>query len=165
MMSKPPTGTVVSLYLPAAPAPVQVPTEPQGLALERTLRGRLLLVEDNLDVAAAIKPLIEALGCSVLHVPSADDAVKALAAESGRFDVVLSDILMPGSLDGLDLATMLRHRNPQLPVLLMTGYAEKTGQAIASGFQILAKPVSAASLAKAIGGALRVSKARAAAPS
>ncbi|HZH07520.1 MAG TPA: ATP-binding protein, partial [Lautropia sp.] len=163
MVSKPHTGTVVSLFLPAAAAPTQVPAASHGTTLDGTLRGRLLLVEDNLDVAAAIKPLLEALGCAVRHVPSADDALKALDGEGGQFDVVLSDILMPGSLNGFDLAMMLRHRNPELPVLLMTGYAEKTGQAMASGFQILAKPVSAASLAKAIGGALGASKSRRAA--
>jgi CheY-like chemotaxis protein len=72
----------------------------------------------------------------------------------------LSDILMPGSLNGLDLAMMLRHQNPELPVLLMTGYAAQTGQAMASGFQVLAKPVSAASLASAVGGALHSRKPR-----
>ena len=121
---------------------------------DRVLRGRLLLVEDNVEVAAATKPLLEALGCSVVHVPSADAALDALSGEA-PFDIVLSDILMPGSLNGLDLAMMLRHQNPGLPVLLMTGYAAQTGQAMASGFQVLAKPVSAAALSTAIGGVLR----------
>jgi CheY-like chemotaxis protein len=163
MVSKPQAGTVVSLYLPAAPVPVQVPAEPRTLTLDRPLHGRLLLVEDNLDVAAAIKPLLEALGCGVLHVASADAALVALADESVPFDVVLSDILMPGTLNGLDLAVRLRHQRPGLPVLLMTGYAEQTGQAMSSGFQILAKPVSATALAKAIGAALRDARTGAAA--
>jgi CheY-like chemotaxis protein len=111
-------------------------------------------VEDNPEVAAATKPLLEALGCSVSHVANADAALDALTATTTPFDVVLSDILMPGSLNGLDLAMMLRHQNPGLPVLLMTGYAAQTGQAMASGFQVLAKPVSAAALATAIAGAL-----------
>ena len=87
-----------------------------------------------------------------------DADLDALAAELTQFDIVLSDILMPGSLNGLDLAMMLRHQNPGLPVLLMTGYAAQTGQAMASGFQVLAKPVSAASLASAIGKALYAGK-------
>jgi hypothetical protein len=55
---------------------------------------------------------------------------------------------------------LLRHQSPTLPVLLMTGYAAQTGQAMASGFQVLAKPVSAASLASAIGAALLARKPR-----
>jgi two-component system NtrC family sensor kinase len=147
-------GTRVSLYLPQAVAAVGGPAAPSEPAVGR-LRGRLLLVEDNLEVAAATKPLLEALGCSVLHVASADAALDALGTQGQRFDVVLSDIMMPGSLNGLDLALMLRHQHPGLPVLLMTGYAAQTGQAMASGFQVLAKPVSAAALAAAIGGTLQ----------
>jgi two-component system NtrC family sensor kinase len=159
MESRARMGAMVSMYLPAAPKPAPVAADdPDSLPMERPLRGRLLLVEDNLEVAAATKPLLEALGCRVLHVPSADAALDALAAEVTQFDIVLSDILMPGSLNGLDLAMMLRHQNPGLPVLLMTGYAAQTGQAMASGFQVLAKPVSAASLATAIGKALHAAK-------
>ncbi len=147
-------GTRVSLYLPQAVAAVDVPATASEPAVGR-LRGRLLLVEDNLEVAAATKPLLEALGCSVSHVASADAALDVLGGHAERFDVVLSDIMMPGSLNGLDLALMLRHQHPGLPVLLMTGYAAQTGQAMASGFQVLAKPVSAAALAAAIGGAMQ----------
>jgi two-component system NtrC family sensor kinase len=154
MESEPGRGTRVSLYLPQTVAAAGGPAAPSEPVVGR-LRGRLLLVEDNLEVAAATKPLLEALGCSVLHVASADAALDALGSHSQRFDVVLSDIMMPGSLNGLDLALMLRHQHPGLPVLLMTGYAAQTGQAMAAGFQVLAKPVSAAALAAAIGGALQ----------
>ena len=160
MESKARVGTTVSLYLPASPMPAQVVVEPEGLPMDRPLHGRLLLVEDNLEVAAATKPLLEALGCTVMHVANADAALDALAAEVTHFDIVLTDILMPGSLNGLDLAMMLRHQNPGLPVLLMTGYAAQTGQAMASGFQVLAKPVSAAALATAIGAALNAKNSR-----
>ncbi len=163
MHSKPKVGTMVSMYLPVAPAQAPAPVEPEYVPVDRPLRGRLLLVEDNLDVAAATKPLLEALGCAVVHVASADSALEALGPGGAPFDIVLSDILMPGSLNGLDLAMMLRHQNPGLPVLLMTGYAAQTGQAMASGFQVLAKPVSAASLASAIGGALNARDGRLAA--
>ena len=154
MHSKQKVGTMVSMYLPVAALQVPTPAEPDIVPVDRPLRGRLLLVEDNLDVAAATKPLLEALGCAVVHVASADAALEALGSGGAAFDIVLSDILMPGTLNGLDLAMLLRHQNPTLPVLLMTGYAAQTGQAMASGFQVLAKPVSAASLASAIGQAL-----------
>lgn len=89
-----------------------------------------------------------------MHAGNANAALDALSAHGAKFDIVLSDILMPGSLSGLDLAMVLRDRNPALPVVLMTGYAAETGQAMAAGFVVLAKPVSAATLATAIGGAL-----------
>jgi two-component system NtrC family sensor kinase len=158
MQSEARVGTTVSMYLPAAPAPTQEAAAARTLPVDRLLRGRLLLVEDNLEVAAATKPLLEALGCSVAHVVNADAALDALSVEAAGFDLVLSDILMPGSLNGLDLAMMLRHQNPGLPVLLMTGYAAQTGQAMASGFQVLAKPVSATVLTTAIGGVLNARK-------
>jgi signal transduction histidine kinase/ActR/RegA family two-component response regulator len=154
MESETRAGTTVSMYLPASAAPGEAAAVAEAPPADGRLRGRLLLVEDNLEVAAATKPLLEALGCSVVHVVSADAALDTLSEEAVPFDVVLSDILMPGSLNGLDLAMMLRHQNPGLPVLLMTGYAAQTGQAMASGFHVLAKPVSAAALATAIGGAL-----------
>ena len=160
MHSKPKVGTIVSMFLPVAVAQAPAPVEPEEEPVDRSLRGRLLLVEDNLEVAAATKPLLEALGCAVVHMASADAALDALGTGTNQFDIVLSDILMPGSLNGLDLAMMLRNQAPDLPVLLMTGYAAQTGQAMASGFQVLAKPVSATSLAAAIGAALHARKAR-----
>jgi len=153
MESRAHLGTMVSLFLPVADTPVQA----QAVAVpvvEGRLHGRLLLVEDNVEVAAATKPLLESLGCSVTHVVDADAALAVVYLQRGCFDIVLSDILMPGSLNGLDLAMTLRHQCPDLPVLLMTGYAAQTGQAMAAGFQVLAKPVSAVALTTAIGGAL-----------
>jgi CheY-like chemotaxis protein len=115
---------------------------------------RLLLVEDNDAVAQATRDLLMSMGCEVLRVASGSAALDLLAAQPERFDIVLSDIEMPGELDGIALAVLLRSRQPSLPVLLMTGYAARLEQAVRQQLDVLPKPCSPAVLAEAIGRAL-----------
>ncbi|ODU72442.1 MAG: hypothetical protein ABT05_00035 [Lautropia sp. SCN 66-9] len=156
MESTPGVGTTVQMLLPAA-SPDSVPVSPVTAAPEtvQALSGRLMLVEDHAEVASAILPLLESLGMSVEHFDRADAAFEALAANPRRFDVVLSDIMMPGVLNGLDLALALRREYPELPVVLMTGYASHTPRAVASGFEVLTKPCTAQTLSNALAKALR----------
>jgi CheY-like chemotaxis protein len=111
----------------------------------------VLVVEDNDEVADAIVPVLEDLGCRAVRVPGATAALDWLAAQPGPPDLVLSDVMMPGPLDGIGLARHLREKMPGLPVLLMTGYAERLDEASALGFEVLPKPCSAELLGAAIG--------------
>jgi CheY-like chemotaxis protein len=80
------------------------------------------------------------LGYQVLRTDSAQAALGALANDR-RIDLVFSDIMMPGEMDGLGLARELKRRRPDLPVLLTSGYAEAARRGIeANGFRVLAKP-------------------------
>ena len=63
-----------------------------------------------------------------------------IEAEGMSFDVVVSDMAMPGELDGLGLAEYLRAHHPHVPVVLMTGYASQLHEAAARKFTVLAKP-------------------------
>ncbi len=135
-------GTTIGLYFPPATESVVEAGAPLETA-PNTLDGHVLLVEDNDDVATATESLLIAAGLRVTRVPSADAAIATLAANDSRLDVVLSDISMPGSMDGIELAFRLKSDHPSLPVLLTTGYAERIGDAMAGGFRVLAKPAAA----------------------
>jgi two-component system NtrC family sensor kinase len=76
----------------------------------------------------------------VAHAASAAAALDAVAARGAAFDMVLGDIMMPGSLNGFVRATVLRERCPALPIVLMTGYAAEIHSAVASGVEVLPKP-------------------------
>jgi two-component system, NtrC family, sensor kinase len=135
--SVPGAGTTVRLRLPAAALPAQ-PAPDAGLADAR-FPIRVLLVEDNNEIAAATRLALESLGCTVERCASADEAVTRLAA-TPLPDAVLSDITMPGALDGIGLARHLRLQYPQLPVALMSGYAERLVDAEALDLRVLPKP-------------------------
>ncbi|MDB5604208.1 MAG: sensor histidine kinase [Bradyrhizobium sp.] len=99
--------------------------------------GTVLLVEDNPEVAVASIALLEQLGYTVRWAP---DAVSALAEiERDGVDIVFTDVVMPGKMDGVGLAKTLRERDPKLPILLMTGYSEAAKE-IGLQFPILRKP-------------------------
>jgi DNA-binding LytR/AlgR family response regulator len=70
-------------------------------------------------------------------------------------DLVFSDIVMPGKLNGIELARAVRQRSPRIPVLLTTGYSAEAGEASAEGFAILAKPYRPERLHHAIRDLLR----------
>ena len=90
------------------------------------------------------------LGFQVTHVANAEAALEALA-NAAHFDRVLSDIMMPGGVSGLQLAREIRRRHPQLPVLLTTGYVESAADMADGEFQLLLKPYSVQALADALG--------------
>ncbi|HSW04608.1 ATP-binding protein [Aquabacterium sp.] len=136
LASTPGLGTTVSLLLPAGQG--QVEAAPARVAADgASLTGRqVLLVEDNEDLGAITEALLADFGCRVQRVSGADEALRAVAAVA--FDAVLSDVVMPGVMDGLALAHELRRRQPQLPVLLISGYSSALGGA--HDFEVLAKP-------------------------
>ena len=141
-------GTTVSLLLPAS-------NEPTTSTAPATLDGqlpsidgtRLLLVEDNDDLADVTAALLGRLGCKVQRATDSQGALRLIADEPA-FDVVLSDIRMPGGMDGLSLARVLRDYCPDLPVVLISGYA---AQSLAGeDFVLLEKPCSATALVVAL---------------
>nr|WP_087086510.1 hybrid sensor histidine kinase/response regulator [Caballeronia catudaia] len=148
------SGTTVRLYLPRHHEPVSVQTEvsaPPDIAPpsaapasvdeeDAPLRGTsVLLVEDNPDVAAGVTAVLQVFGCAVHHEASADAAF-ALLGEGYGFDLVLSDVQMPGRMNGIDLAEQIAKRLPSQKLVLMTGYADEIERAKHLGVPILAKP-------------------------
>lgn len=133
-------GTTVSLYLPAAPRTAVALTHGSS-ANPEPLQCRVLLVDDNVDLVNSTSPMLKALGCNVEVARSVEHAL-AILARGPIFDVVLSDIVMPGPLDGIALADALRHSYPDLPVVLMTGYSVHLESAREKNFTVLPKPCS-----------------------
>jgi PAS domain S-box-containing protein len=126
-------GTSFTVCLPRSAATLK--RRPEELSPRGT--GTVLLVEDNPDVASASTGLLEELGYSVRWASDVDAALSEIAADG--IDLVLSDIVMPGKMDGLALARLLKQKHPGLPILLATGYSEAARNAAAE-FPILRKP-------------------------
>jgi CheY-like chemotaxis protein len=99
--------------------------------------GTVLLVEDNPDVAVASTDLLEQLGYSVRWAADAETALEEIARDG--IDLVLSDIVMPGPMDGLALARAVKQKHPGLPILLASGYSD-AAQSARGEFPILRKP-------------------------
>ncbi len=152
--SKPGQGTRVRLILPAAQ--VRAARDEGPDETPPTLRGdgrRVLLVEDNEEVAASTGELLRDAGYEVERVASGDEARARLEA-GATYDAVLSDIRMPGSTDGIALAAWWKERPGTAPIVLMTGYSAELRQAFKLGLEVIPKPSSPelilGSLAKAM---------------
>jgi DNA-binding NtrC family response regulator len=94
--------------------------------------------------------LLSSLGFSVTHVSSAEAALGALA-NARNIELVLSDVMMPGGVNGLQLAREIRRRNPDLRVLLTTGYIEAVADMKEGEFDVLPKPFTLEALADVLG--------------
>lgn len=134
-------GTTLSLHLPRAEAELASSTgrEDKSADLEVPRGTRVLLVEDSRTVAVFAQSLLEDMGCEVVHAQCGEEALIALDNEPNGFDIIFSDIVMPG-LSGLDLAAKVRCQKPALPILLATGYSEAAARGEGSEFPILPKP-------------------------
>jgi two-component system NtrC family sensor kinase len=144
-------GTTVSMLIPAT-TKVARPAQSEAAGVSR-LSARVLLVEDSPELSSSIAATLEKSGCVVTPVSSAVEAERlALAPDSG-FDVVLSDIVMPGG-DGVALAARLRKRRPELPVVLITGYSREVRHAVGPDMEILAKPCAAEEIVGALSRAI-----------
>ena len=143
-------GTSFTLYLPRSDKAVGVAGV--VLAVEAPRGARVLVVEDNPDVAEVAAALLEQLGSRPQVVNSAAAALRALQA-GDRPDVIFSDIVMAGEMDGLALARYVRAEWPDLPILLTSGYSQNA-ENVAKEFTILAKPYALSDLSRALGAVL-----------
>ena len=150
-------GTTVSLYLPAADAAAAISSSDGPSADEGPWAAgvRVLLVEDDVAVRAVTESLLTDIGC---QVEGASDGPAALARlQAGeRFDLLISDIVMPGGMSGVDLAKAAQARDASLPIVLTTGYAgERLGEGPeALVWPLLRKPFRAEQLGLAVRKAL-----------
>ena len=135
-------GGMVCLLFP--PSTVQVapaePVDPPFTPPDPEQRESVLLVDDNDAVRATTAAYLRECGLPVIEAPDAVHALQAL--ESAQVEAVVTDITMPGELDGIGLAEIIRQRWPALPVLLVSGYSERAAEAQARGFVVLDKPYS-----------------------
>jgi CheY-like chemotaxis protein len=112
--------------------------------------AKILVVEDDPDVAEVAVAVLESMGHDVRMCPNASAALCVLE-ENHTFDLVFSDIMMPGPMNGIDLAETILKRFPALPVLLATGFSNAALAPGALRFPVLAKPYSVQELTRRVG--------------
>jgi len=136
-------GTTFTLYLPRAGArpKAEVEAEPPPAAFGPMPSRRILLVEDNAGVGAFAHDLLAELGQQITWVGDAQAALDILSTRAGDFDVVFSDVVMPG-LSGIELGHQINARWPHLEVILTSGYSHVIVEEGDHGFPLLQKPYS-----------------------
>jgi signal transduction histidine kinase/CheY-like chemotaxis protein len=146
-------GTAITLFLPRADARPAMAGEIAAQPASALGSGRILLVEDDPRVAEATQDLLHNMGFDTCWAGDGPAAL-AFVENDPKLALVMSDIVMPGGVSGLDLARTLRDRRPELPVILTTGYSSHASEVVAEGFALIEKPyrreVLAASLRSAL---------------
>jgi len=144
-------GTTVHILLPCSDAapPAAIEQSPGETRAARI--GAVLMVEDNEEVGEFAEALLRELGHAVTRARSGAEALEAAAERP--FDVVLTDVVMPG-MSGIELADQLHLLQPTLPVVLTTGYSDEIASFGAGGRPVLLKPYRLEALAKVLDDAL-----------
>ncbi len=151
--SEPGRGTTVKLYVPRAVTgaegaegaePERAPHHGQGGT------ERILVVEDEPMVREFVLGLLERLGYRTVGVADGVEALEALRT-SGPFDLLFTDVVLPGGLDGRELAELAQRLDPALPVLFTSGYTQDAimhhGR-LDPGAHLLSKPYSSQELVR-----------------
>ena len=153
--SEPGQGTTFTLYLPRVAAETRA--LPPAVKPHPLVDGHgtcVLVVEDNADVGSFATQALEELGYRTILASDASVALGELASDADRFDVVFSDVVMPG-VTGIELAQEVRRRHPDLPVVLTSGYSHVLAQDGTDGFELLQKPYSIEELSRVLQKAAR----------
>jgi len=153
--SRPGAGTTVSLCLPRARPSPDAPARERPTSVPVGGGEMILVVEDNADLARTVTHQLDQLGYATISAGNADAALGVLRG-SRTIDLLFSDIVMPGALDGRGLAQMAAQLRPGLRCLLTSGYEQGGGplRAATAHLPVLAKPYRRDELARAIRAAL-----------
>jgi CheY-like chemotaxis protein len=170
-------GTVVTLWLPltitAQAADLPLAEATLAAAGRDSAMARILLVDDEALVLQTLDEQLSDKGYAVTAAAGAAEALRLLD-EAGPFDMLITDLSMPGGMDGLALIREARQRAPGLPAVLLTGYAGDGTEttlavdgATSGAFTLLRKPVSDAQLSERVAALLapRMGDAATASPS
>ncbi|WP_244477063.1 ATP-binding protein [Methylobacterium sp. Leaf117] len=144
-------GTTVTLYLPLAqeelPETSKMPADTSE-ALGMSGLARVVLVDDNDEVRTVTAAYLEEAGFQVAQADSAHAGLNVLERSGG--DILVSDLIMPGGMDGLAFANEARRRWPDLPVILVSGYSASAARATELGYKLYMKPYDMAELVRDI---------------
>jgi signal transduction histidine kinase/CheY-like chemotaxis protein len=142
-------GTTISLILPCAPRSMPAEAGNRAPGAGSRTNGIILVVEDDDDVAALVADMLSQLGYASTRVTNAAAALAALA-DGRQVDLMFTDIMMPGGMNGLALATEARRRRPDVAVLLTTGYSGGADSRLDPAQVVLRKPYRIEDLAQAL---------------
>jgi CheY-like chemotaxis protein len=145
-------GTRLSLVLPCVEVEGPASVAPRASVATEQPPASILVVEDNEEVGAFAETLLSELGHKVTRAASGEEALDLARAQ--QFDIVLSDVVMPG-MGGLKLAQTLREEQPQLPVVLATGYSQEITETGSGGRPVILKPYRLATLSEALASAMQ----------
>jgi PAS domain S-box-containing protein len=147
--SQPGSGTTLTIHLPRSSKPLPAAQEDEQVTASSPITGHILLVEDNPQVADVTAQMLGAMGFKVEVTDRARKALDLLGASAGRIDLLMTDVVMPDGMNGLDLATQVRTRFPALPIILTSGYNDVVASD-STTFPMLRKPVPYDELYRAI---------------
>ncbi len=155
--SEPGHGTTFTVYLPAAegaalPAPVGPPA-----VIARPADGTVLLVEDDEGVRLLARQILRRAGFTVLEAADGQAALALAAGHRGPIDLLLTDVVMPGGLNGVQLAGAMRASRPAIAVVYMSGYIEnaRVDRSVRAGDgRFIQKPFTAETLLSVLNEAL-----------
>jgi PAS domain S-box-containing protein len=151
-------GTTFTLYLPQVgrdDASNGARDHAYGNGQDEDDRGcRVLLVEDNLEVGRSSTQLLQDLGYETTWAANAREALSLLEEDPVRFEVVFSDVVMPG-MSGIELGREIRRRHPNLPVVLTSGYSHVLAEEGRHGFELLHKPYAVEDVSRVLRRATR----------
>jgi PAS domain S-box-containing protein len=139
-------GTTFTLYVPICSASEL--TTPAAQKNSRAKRPKVLVVDDSPDVAEVTSSLFEQLGYDTTYRDSGEKALEYLQ-QGEPVDLVLSDIVMPGNIDGVGLANELLVRYPKVPIILTTGYSD-AAQSVPSHLHVIRKPFDSEMLSETV---------------
>jgi len=135
-------GTTVSIYLPLADTPSQPATEQQETHGETTLSGTVLVVDDEADLLEIANAYLTDMGYTVIQAGNGASALEAVA-RLGHIDLIVTDVIMPGGMNGMELAQRVLQLSPDTRVIFSSGFPadaleEKSGRPVEG--PILRKP-------------------------
>jgi PAS domain S-box-containing protein len=146
-------GTTITLYLPLSSKPIQPSKDGLVASAVSLARGQVLVVEDNAEVGEFSSQLLRDLGYQTVLASNAEEALQLIDKEPERFDVVFSDVVMPG-LDGVTLGRHIRRHFPRIPFVLTSGFSHVLNGDGNHGFDLLQKPYSVEDLSRVLRRAL-----------
>lgn len=150
LCSAPGEGSTFTLFLPRVAAPADGPALKAGPGHVVDGSGIcVLVVEDNAEVGHFAKQTLAELGYQTVFAGNGEAALAELAEGHARFDVVFSDVMMPG-MSGIELGEAIRARYPGLPVVLTSGYSHVLARHGSAGFELLHKPYSMEELSRVL---------------
>ena len=154
-------GTIVRIHLPRVAAIAAVPRSTKPIL---SANGTVLVVEDDPNVRDLVLAQLEDIGYATLAATNGPEALQLLQEPQNRVDLILTDVVMPGGMTGVELVRAARASRPQIPAVLTSGYtaggaaaaAEENG--FAEKLPILPKPYQQAELARVVSQALAQSR-------
>jgi signal transduction histidine kinase len=150
VMSEVGRGTTFTLYLPSVGAPEEIEAVEEEASPKDGGGTCVMVVEDNREIGAFLTQTLDELGYHSHWVENAQDALAALASAPKTYDIVFSDVVMPGKINGVELGREIRRLYPNLPVVLASGYSKVLAGGDWRGFQLLQKPYSVEQLSRVL---------------